>query len=441
MNEFQLNNLQHIEVVDMIMGSGKSWASLRYVEGKALSDKSNKWIYCTEFLSEIASRTSENPKAKHLWITPTDESSTKLEDLIRILKEDKHQLIAITHSLLKEAAKSKDFQRLVAINAWQLYLDETIDCINPYYGISASEFMWHYTEGRLRVNTASYGKVQWVDDSVTSFSGSGGLAVDKLLSEQQRVHAAIEGNRLSLVTVEDASMFSVFHRVVLSTYQFEGTLMASWLGMKGITHLPCKDIVPTRTTSKLDIKKNIDIITKYNHLFNKLSLSSSWYESKATAEDYSLINKTIRNIGDSSGCKGAAYKMGYTLPSTALGKQKEKKKVQPLGYKHTECMLDVDGNEIEGTKCKRRSGHIPCNARASNEYADKVVMVHVYDRHPHVCISNYLQAYKVEFSRERFALNELVQWVWRSAIRHGKPIKLAILSKRMLAIFNKWIED
>ena len=114
--------------------------------------------------------------------------------------------------------------------------------------------------------------------------------------------------------------------------------------------------------------------------------------------------------------------------------------VQPKGYKHTECLIDADGAEIENTVCKKRSGHIPCNARASNGYADKVVMVHVFDRHPNVSVTNYLRVHGVEFSKERFAINELVQWLWRSAIRNGHPIHVAILSKRMRDMLLTWLE-
>lgn len=90
---------------------------------------------------------------------------------------------------------------------------------------------------------------------------------------------------------------------------------------------------------------------------------------------------------------------------------------------------------------KQRSGHIPCNARASNEYASKTVMVHAFDRHPNVAVCNYLRAMEVSFSKERFAVNELVQWLWRSAIRNGEPIHVAILSKRMRELLLIWLDS
>lgn len=40
---------------------------------------------------------------------------------------------------------------------------------------------------------------------------------------------------------------------------------------------------------------------------------------------------------------------------------------------------------------------------------------------------------------EVFALSEMLQWVWRSRIRNGQPIKVCILSDRMLRLFQHWL--
>ena len=88
---------------------------------------------------------------------------------------------------------------------------------------------------------------------------------------------------------------------------------------------------------------------------------------------------------------------------------------------------------------KQRSGHIPCNARASNEYASKTVMVHAYNRYPLLSVSKYLDAHNVVYSSEVFALNELLQWLWRSAILNREPIHVAVLSERMLNLFEIWL--
>ena len=41
---------------------------------------------------------------------------------------------------------------------------------------------------------------------------------------------------------------------------------------------------------------------------------------------------------------------------------------------------------------------------------------------------------------DKFALSELVQFVYRSAIRNGKPIDVYIPSKRMRDLFLEWLK-
>lgn len=436
-----LNNLKHVEVLDVLMGSGKTYASLRHIEGMALSNKEVKWVFCTEFLSEIATRTVENEEAKHLWRTPEKVGEeTKMDDFINLLEEPNVQLIAITHALLKQASTNYEVQQLVSKHGWCLFLDETIEVISPYNGITYAEFQWHLQEGRLTLDSNAYGRVQWVDDSVQGFDTKE-LAVCRLLKEQDNVYASVSGKSVSIVAIEPKVVFTMWHRVILSTYQFEDTLMDAYFKMKQIDWMPCIDIVCHRLATKAEIKANITMINKYNPAWRHTPFSSGWYADKATADDYAELNKTIRNIGNAYGCKGKPELFGYTLPKSALGKRSDKKKIQPAGYKHTVCLIDAEGQEIDGTVCKKRSGHIPCNARASNEYADKVVMVHAFDRHPNVAVCNYLRAMEVSFSKERFAVNELVQWLWRSAIRNGQPIHVAILSKRMRELFLAWLDS
>jgi hypothetical protein len=180
------------------------------------------------------------------------------------------------------------------------------------------------------------------------------------------------------------------------------------------------------------------MFSKYDSKFDRLRLTSTWYE-KATKVQLKLVSNTIRNIGNNT-CKQEPGLMGYTLPKDSLGSKRDGG-VHPIGYPPTKCMEDEEGNELPFTD-KARSGHIACNARATNEYASKTVMVHAFNRYPNEIVRRYLEAYNVPFDSDRFALNEMIQWIWRSAIRNDEPITLAILSKRMREdLFLLWLND
>lgn len=432
------------------MGTGKSHATLRYIENLAINDVEERWIFCTEYLEEIEKRTQENPLAVHLWRTPLEGGDeTKTDNLIELLQEPKVQLIGITHALLLTASCNKYINHLLKSKGYKLFLDETIELINPYNGIKIGDFFKSLHREEIAVNDR-YGKVEWLIDD-TAITQGNLSSTDKLKADCARgivyccIQAGSSTDSLSIVEIENEILFKQFKRVIVATYNIQDTLFDAYLKIKEIKRIECIDIVCARNTNKEHIKNNIEFISKYDKAFSKVALSSGWYHGKtvkaATADDYKLINKTIKAIGDSNGCKGNASLLGFTVPADRLGTQRDPKKIQPKGYPHTVCSVIVDANglEVDGEKSKALSAYVPCNARASNEYANKNVMIHIYNRYPMTPVLNYLNYYNVQFSSEAFALNELVQWVWRSAIRNGQPIKLAILSDRMRNLFNVWL--
>ena len=66
---------------------------------------------------------------------------------------------------------------------------------------------------------------------------------------------------------------------------------------------------------------------------------------------------------------------------------------------------------------------------------------HLFNRYPNRSVKAYLQDYGYDVNDNVFALSELVQWVWRSAIRNNQPITLCIASSRMKKLFEKWLDS
>lgn len=69
------------------------------------------------------------------------------------------------------------------------------------------------------------------------------------------------------------------------------------------------------------------------------------------------------------------------------------------------------------------------------------MLVHCYNRYPHLVTTAFLQDCGYPVDADKFAMSEMLQWIWRSRIRKGEPIKIAILSKRMRALFINWLYD
>lgn len=242
---------------------------------------------------------------------------------------------------------------------------------------------------------------------------------------------------LSIISIADEIIFKQFKRMIVTTYLFKNTFFNSYLDFKQFKYIECKDVICRQETTKESIASNINFISKYDKKFKNLKLSASWFDSNITSIHFSLINNTIKNIGNSTGCKENSRNLGYTVPKSKLGKMSQaKSRVFVRGYSSEDCIvISDDGLEQSG------ASFIPCSARASNRYANKTTMVHVFNRFPNPTLTLYLSKYNIDYSNEAYALNELIQWVWRSAIRNNEKINLAILSERMRNLFTTWLEN
>ena len=84
---------------------------------------------------------------------------------------------------------------------------------------------------------------------------------------------------------------------------------------------------------------------------------------------------------------------------------------------------------------------VPSNARGTNEYADRDVLVYACNLYPNPYIQRFFAEHGVHLDTDAFALSALIQWVWRSAIRkpEPQPIQLYIVSRRVSDLFEQWL--
>jgi hypothetical protein len=85
-------------------------------------------------------------------------------------------------------------------------------------------------------------------------------------------------------------------------------------------------------------------------------------------------------------------------------------------------------------------GFVPCNSRATNDFKDRTTMAYIVNRFTNPCIKQFFTANGVEIDEDAIALSELVQWIFRSAIRDGKEVNLYIPSERMRGLLKEWLK-
>ena len=88
-----------------------------------------------------------------------------------------------------------------------------------------------------------------------------------------------------------------------------------------------------------------------------------------------------------------------------------------------------------------KAGFLPCNSKGTNSFRHKTALAYLLNIFPNTALANYLSANGVPLDRDRYALSEMIQWIWRSAIRDGKEVTLYVPSRRMRTLLTDWLDE
>jgi hypothetical protein len=88
---------------------------------------------------------------------------------------------------------------------------------------------------------------------------------------------------------------------------------------------------------------------------------------------------------------------------------------------------------------KYARGFVSCSARATNEHRHKTNLAYMIDLYMVPTVKRLIESRGVTVDQDQYALSALVQWIFRSAIRDGKPITLLIPSERMRGLLLDWL--
>ena len=88
-----------------------------------------------------------------------------------------------------------------------------------------------------------------------------------------------------------------------------------------------------------------------------------------------------------------------------------------------------------------RKNFLQVSARATNEYRDRTDIAYMVNRFVDPNLMKFFATKDITINADHFALSEMLQWIWRSAIRDDKPINLYIPSSRMRELLINWIDN
>lgn len=421
-----------IELFEGIMGSGKTTAILEYMK----ENPSKRFLYITPLLSEAETRVA-NTDGLDISIPQVSEAyKTKSDHTLALLKEGKN--ISTTHALYEHLTVSH--LALIKEYDYVVIIDEQLPMLKAYKDLSTKDIKGLMDNKLIDIVD---GSVKWVGEAplekYSSFKHRCDL--ERLHTTKRSEYMVTEQLPIRLITSAN--------RVILCTYMFYGNVLERFLSMQGITFTPFVE-KKLRYVDKGSIRNLITLVGSKTQLkkIKDFNLSYSWYAT-AKPEDLKEIAKVITNVGKSCGALKADLCWSVPKLYTLNGKKTIKPRLYPANapksiVEEDESLTEVESadgiQQLSAAQEDADSGcYLPCSSIATNLYRNRTTMIHGINRWPNTVVKAYMQEKGFPLNDDVFALSELVQWVWRSAIRDGKPVNLCILSERMRKRFEAWL--
>lgn len=419
-----------MSIVDSIMGGGKTTAALQKINrGYGL-----RFIYVTPYLPEV-DRVLENTRD---FYQPKDLGDGKLDSLHDLICDGKN--IVTTHALFLRA--TKETMQLIYHGKYILILDESLEIMHEFNSVVPKNkrvddktVKWLIEKNFLEVD--EHFNAHWNDTQDNEFQFS---EIVKF-SENQTLRCV----RNNLYVEYDPEIFRTFQQIYVLTYLFRGSMLDAFFKMHGFKY----EMLSAKRVSgetfefceyydEREIKKQFaKLITLHDGPYNELgnnnphAYSIKWLK-KRKPEEIDLIKKNMRNYKNSVN----ATSDDVMWTTSISGGMKEK--LMQKGFKYTKKLTAEEKKQPE-KELRKQCQFVACNARATNDFSQRHVLMYMLNRYFNPNQADFFSARGYKLDEDQFALSELLQWIWRSAIRNGEPINIYIPSTRMRNLLQEWL--
>lgn len=393
-----------VNVIDAIMGAGKTSAGINFINN---SSDDIKFLYITPYLTEVKRIINCCPSKK---FKQPESYGSKLVG-IKSLFEKGFNIVS-THALFR--LFDEEIMDLAYANNYILIMDEVADVIEPL-DISKDD---------LETIIEKYAKVgegnllEWYAENY-----KGEFEKYKRLCDLKCL--AMYGNT-AMLWLFPISTFKAFREIYILTYMFHAQTQKYYYDYYGVEY---------------DY-----LYVKGNHISN--------YEFTEEVVDYAipdyskllhiLDNEKLNRIGD----------MDTALSKTWFDRNKNNQLIKKLknatgnyfkNYTKTKSSENLWTTFKDYRGCISGKGYakgfLSSNIRATNEYKDRTAIAYLLNKYFNPCVRNFFIDNDVEVDDDAFAISEMLQFIWRSAIRDGKEIWVYIPSSRMRSLLIRWINE
>lgn len=392
-----------VTVVDARMGRGKTSAAIRYMNQNR---RDRRFLFATPYLTEV-----ERVCGYCDFEEPGGDLSTKSADLKMKIRLKRN--VAMTHALFY--LMDSEVLTLAKENGYSLIIDESMNVIDKV-PTSAKDFD---IITQTLTTEDEFGRLSWKDPEY-----EGRFDDYKALADQGSLFHLDS----ALLNITNPDIFQMFDEVIMLTYLFEGQTQKAYLdyfkipyrivGIEideyGFKFSDSPDCPPP-----LNLFDLIDIVKKpkMNLPFRgRYALSKNWYARKSENDpEIKQLKRCLNTFFTSMTCSDSAHRIWTSFKT--------------------------DKKKITGAQGRFASSFLPMNIRATNEYREATAVAYLVNRFCDPNISKFFSARGITIDNDQFALSEMIQFIWRSAIRDNKPITLYIPSERMRNLLIDWMNS
>ena len=416
-----------VEVLDALMGSGKTHSIINYMS----LHQDKPWLYISPMLEEVDSRVPNQAQSLgfDLYVPQEDDLHTKSENCLKALKKGLN--ICCTHSLMYKF--TKEHLKAIKEEGYNVVSDEELNLINGY-NTKKEDIEFLMSNNIISVDDKT-GAVSFLDEDMSTEARYGDI---KSKADLGMLYAARRSTKFMVVQLSP-KIIDCAERFILLTYNYKDSLMETFLTMHNYQYKKFDEVTLRKTNEEIkkDLLERIEFVEtpSVRKIQTKFTLSKSWWVS-ATKEERGAVSKAIRSCLTNT--KIDKVDMFYTAPKdyvfTSKGFETKFIGKEPIIIKD-----DKD----EDIVLEKTRGFLACNIRSTNMYKEKKLAVHAYNLFPNQSVKAFIQGQGYVVNDDVYALNMLLQWLFRGCIRDSsdEKMKVAILSKRMNTLFKCWLTD
>lgn len=411
-----------ITIIDGVCGSGKTTGIMELMK----QQKYKRFIYFTPNLSECHRVAGTEPKSlnndapktskngEYVYSNPSEYNCAELEfkhpiskgrgqktgSFIELIRDREN--IVSSHKMFTQLGA--DIQELISEMSYVGILDEVVDPIEKY-SISSTNRKEMFEHEYVNIDNDGI-TLRWNYSKYPDKRKAG----DNFYKEQKLADSGnlIKLNDTIVLWEMSEELFNSFAEVYILTYQFEGSMLEWFFKAKNIEYT-----VENKTPKNLKYGDLINIIEddRLNAIGDGFTALSSNGTKNLQNSQIKELQGNLRRLRKYDFSEGGVKSRMYTCVKSASSK------------------LSVDG---------WKTAHVVHNIRGSNEYRHINNCAYLFNVFLSPEHKQYFELIGANINEDIYALNSLLQWLFRSQLRDRKPINIYLPSKRMRELLKLW---